>query len=147
MTARLEALRALKAKVEAGEWADITKALRSPPGDFCEGFQFAPMDRRSRLAWSTYHGSLDAAKALHKAVLPGWFWRISECHLSSDAWVGPDFNCPTHGARLLDTVPQTINGQDWHEFTDVDLRPAGNPARALLISDLLALIALEEAKQ
>jgi len=28
------------------------------------------------LAWKAYNGSLDAAKALHDALLPGWEWNI-----------------------------------------------------------------------
>lgn len=28
-------------------------------------------------AWAAYDGSLDAAKALHEALLPGWHWAIS----------------------------------------------------------------------
>ncbi|MBN8189531.1 hypothetical protein JF540_22860 [Salipiger thiooxidans] len=126
MTARLEALRALKAKVEAGEWADITKALRSPPGDFYEGFQFAPMDRRSRLAWSTYHGSLDAAKALHEAVLLGWGWNAGV--YGARVWPYPD---------EMARKPGVIQVED-HEIS---------PARAWLLAIFSALIALEEAKQ
>ncbi len=96
-----------------------------------------------KLAWDAYCGSLDAAVGLVESVLPGWYWRVAECHLSSDAWVAPDFNCTTHGARLQEEVPPMIHGEDWHSFTDVDVRPSGNPARALLISALIALIALD----
>jgi hypothetical protein len=87
-------------------------------------------------------GSLDAAVAFVQATLPGWAWRIGECIVSSDAWVSPDFNSPIHGERLAREFPPLINGMEWHEFTDVDLRPSGNPARAMLIAALTALIAV-----
>lgn len=32
----------------------------------------------SRMVMGAYHGSLDASKALHKALLPGWGWSIQE---------------------------------------------------------------------
>ena len=87
-------------------------------------------------------GSLDAAVAFVQATLPGWAWMFGECSLSSDARVFPDFNSPIHGERLARAFPQLIEGVEWSESTDVDLRPAGNPARALLIAALTALIAI-----
>ena len=32
--------------------------------------------KEAALAATAYHGSLDAAKALHEAVLPGWDWSV-----------------------------------------------------------------------
>ncbi len=84
--------------------------------------------------------SLDAAKALHEAVLPGWGWRICQCYLSDDAAVFPDFNCPEHGDRLKRQLDESV---DWFDLTDVDQRPAGNPARAWLIAILKSLIEQE----
>lgn len=53
---RKEALEALLAKVEAGEfWAEMLR----------------PPELHTDLCWKAYKGSLDAAKALHEAVLPG----------------------------------------------------------------------------
>ena len=61
---RKQALEALLVKVEAGEWPDDYGAapLLSHPSD-C-------------LALAAFEGSLDAAKALHEVLLPGWFANI-----------------------------------------------------------------------
>ena len=136
---RKRALAELIAKVEAGawqhtDWPTVEKGFWGNWNEAALHFQ------------SAYSGSLDAAKALHIATLPGWGWRIGSCHLSDDASVFPDFNCPTHGERLRATVPELINGQEWADYTDIDLRPAGNVARALLLSDLRALHAMEAAE-
>jgi hypothetical protein len=71
---RLEALKDLKAKVEAGEF----------PG---------AMDGAARMVWPynqreaddlgltaalAFDGSLDAAKALHEVVLPGYAWQVCQ---------------------------------------------------------------------
>ena len=119
---RKEALADLIAKVEAGQHGRWTfDAL----GEDASG-----------LALDAYHGSLNAAKALHEAMLPGWAYRIGQCSVSDDASVFPDFNCPVHGARLRATMDEA---RDWFGDTDVDQRPPGNPARAWLLSILRAL--------
>mgnify|MGYP001810870771 CR=1 FL=1 len=70
---RLDALRALLEQVEAGTW----------PADFLaidngiHGVTTATM-------YAAFSGSLDAAKALHEAVLPGWEWRLRD---EGAAWV------------------------------------------------------------
>ena len=81
-----------------------------------------------------YRGKLDAAVALTAAILPGWAWRVATCCVSDDAWVEPDFNDPTHGERLKVQLDQATH---WTHVTDVDMRPSGNPARALLLSTLI----------
>ena len=132
---RKEALAELIAKVEAG---DIAKA------PFWK--VWVPEGQDGNLAYTAKQaasGSLDAAKLLHEAMLPGWGWRVGGCHLSDDAFVFPDFNCPTHGERLRATVPELINGQEWSEYTDIDQRPAGCAARAWLLSILNALHSME----
>jgi hypothetical protein len=75
-------------------------------------------------ALEAYHGSLDAALALHEAVLPGWGALID---LTSDVTVD-------NGA------PNLI------EFRDKSARVTGNPARAWLLAVLEALISLEGGK-
>lgn len=88
-----------------------------------------------------FTASLDAAIALCERVLPGWTWRVATCHVSDDAWVIPDFNHPIHGERLMREFGQ-VEGDPttyWQEITDVDLRPSGRPAIALLIALLRAL--------
>ncbi len=81
---------------------------------------------------------MNAAIEILHYLLPGWGWRGGTCWLSDDAFVFADFNCPVHGQRLRAAVPEKINGEEWAEFTDIDYRPAGNPARALLIATLVA---------
>jgi hypothetical protein len=104
------------------------------------------MNTKTRNAWSAYLGSVDAALAFVAAVLPGWWWKIGTCSVSDDACVAPDFNCPVHGERLRREFPEEIDGKEWPEITDVDVRPPGNPARALLLAALNALIAMQETK-
>ena len=60
--AETQALRDLLAAVEAGEWWDN---LHRP--DYLH----------TDLCWKAFQGSLDAAKALHDAVLPGWDIQIT----------------------------------------------------------------------
>lgn len=56
--------------VEGGEWPDdwreVTRALTLHP------------DERHIFAKRAFDGSLDAAKALHEALLPGYRWRITD---------------------------------------------------------------------
>jgi len=41
------------------------------------GWADQPLDRKHMgKVEDAYHGSLDAAKALHEAVLPGWYWAM-----------------------------------------------------------------------
>lgn len=85
--------------------------------------------------------SIDATVAILKAVLPGWTYRVAECCVSDDAWVIPDFNHPEHGERLLREFGQ-VDGDPsayWQNVTDIDLRPAGAPAIALLLAIFSAL--------
>jgi hypothetical protein len=113
MTDRKDALTELLAKVEAGD------AL---PRDFrclevsMQDARYTEMPPAARLA---YKGSLDAAKALHEAVLQGWHINLTLDFCS----VFPDGN---DGEQLAHT------GQ----CND-------NPARAWLIAILKALIAGE----
>ena len=61
-------LRGLIAKVEAGT---------ATAYDFGLMFPLATNFEHTR-AWEAYQGSLDAAKALHEALLPGWYWSLAE---------------------------------------------------------------------
>jgi len=67
--------------------------------------------------FDAYHGSLDAAKALHDAVLPGWGWETS--HLLKAQVYHMECYSPIFGAQL------------------------NNPARAWLLAILAALIQME----
>lgn len=119
MSGRKQELQALLDKVEAGEspWIE--------PDDL--RMCFVP----PRLMMRAYMGDLNAAVALINAMLPGWWWSIGTCKVSDDARVSPEGEASVR------------NGKEWSEITDVDLRPPGNPARALLMSGLIALIELE----
>ena len=106
MTDRKQALTDLLEKVEAGgiehyEWSVLGVAMP---------------ERTWSATKSAYHGSLNAAKALHEAVLPGWeWWRDGE---TGDMFVGD-------GSHLDDF---------WSDLYEED------PARAWLIAILKALI-------
>ena len=99
MSDRKAALQALLDAVEAGEYAP----------------DFECLGRGILNAASAYCGSLDAAKALHEAVLPGWCFLIT----MHDAEIWPE-----------NFWPETTKSQ----FTD-------KPACAWLAAILKALIA------
>lgn len=100
--------------------------------------------KHRRLGWCgrwEITASLDACKALQEQVLPGWAWRVGTCSVSDDAWTVPDFNCPKHGARLLEQFGPVENGSIWDDGIDIDSRPSGNVPLAWLAAILTALIA------
>ena len=103
---RKQALAELIAKVEAGEWPG--KNVLHEIND-TYGFD----------AWRAYDGSLDAAKLLHEAVLPGWFGGVSE----------------------------NIHGHGWYGWVQTNERHmdarSDNPARAWLLAILRALHSME----
>jgi hypothetical protein len=101
-----DALIALRDAVKAGEW-DQSAAWTS----FGIG--------RCSQAERAYHGSLYAAKALHEAVLPGWYWHVN----SAD-------DRQHHAAN--------VSRDEASSFYFVT---APNPARAWLLAILEALIA------
>ena len=102
---RLEALKELAAKVEAGDWGvEASRAvLVASPG-------------MNDTVWSAYCDDMNAALALHEAVLPRWIWGR---YANGGMWV----------ARR----PYTFRAP-----------PMMAPARGLLWCDLRALIAQEE---
>jgi hypothetical protein len=107
---RKDALQELLAKVEAGEVIQSTDAV-----------DIWPIDARSMsLTWldacKASQGSLDAALALHNAVLPGWIW-------------SKDYN------GEIEVWKYGLVNSKWGRSNNP------NPARALLIAILRALIA------
>ena len=80
-----------------------------------------------------YNGSLDAAKALHDAVLPGW--QINIAFLP----VGADVVCGIYG-------PLDPNAGKWAFAPKFEAR-AANPARAWLLAIVRALIAQESQNE
>lgn len=127
---RKQALQELLEKVEAGD-----------ARQFDEGWMHLPIttldDRRMSShmgkAWDAYHGSLDAAKALHEAVLPGWRWWVAD--MLYWAAIDQDAPCVTlaKGIPAVDLRVVTGHGDD--------------PARSWLIAILKALISIEESKE
>jgi hypothetical protein len=78
--------------------------------------------------------TVGAALSLVASELPGWGWRIGSCHLSDDALLFPDFNCPEHGARLKAELG-AFDAGDWRDTgIDIDLRPPGRIAIAIMIA-------------
>jgi hypothetical protein len=82
------------------------------------GWADTPMGWDTNLLWKAFNGSVDAALALFAALLPGATWNL---------WMsGNEFGCNT------DDVSETAYAPD--------------PARALLLAVLEALIAKEEGR-
>jgi hypothetical protein len=114
----LEALKELTAKVEAGDDYSALSIVK------VFGKFGAPNEGNSWMARNAIHGSLDAAKTLHDAVLPGWCWNI-------------DDNIEGTLAKVWESIvpPQVYyHGADFGD----------NPARAWLLAILRALIAQGE---
>ena len=109
MTDRKQALQDLLVKVQAG-WPEHVDQAYMPP--FLAAFD---MSWVAMYAWKANQGSLDAAMALHDAVLPGWGWYLDDCGSVS-----------------------VYFGENGLEF---GARNTGNPARAWICAILQALIA------
>jgi len=112
---RKEALAGLIEKVEAGtwqhtDWPTVEKGFWGNWNEAALHFQ------------SAYNGSLDAAKALHEAVLPGWRWAIAEGAAGCRAAVQASYGSPE------------------------DQGISTCPARAWLLAILRALHAMEAAE-
>jgi hypothetical protein len=107
---KLEALTALRDKVKAGNW-DCSFPNRGLIG--------LGSAKRVHNTISAYHGSLDAAKALHDAVLPD----IKMIYAGINSGLGASF-----------TISAGNKSHNGHAET---------PARAWLIAILEALIAQE----
>src|SRR6056297_52082 len=91
MTNRKQALIELRDKVKAGDDAGFRRANRAAFSTPCQDLALQLREEHCRHA---YKGSLDAAKALHEAVLPGWFIR-SLVQRGEEIWkvvIWPDFS-------------------------------------------------------
>jgi hypothetical protein len=73
MTDRLTALRELRESVATGTATDISFICLTPV--------------EHARAYGAYRGSLDAALALHEALLPGWHYMIEDCRPDDGAAV------------------------------------------------------------
>ena len=87
------------------------------------------------MAYDAFHGSLDAAKALHDAVLPNCAFDVSH-------WPNG-----TSGV-LISGTHEGQDGQRWHGGDDIKANGTDkDPARAWLIAIIQALIAQEGVDQ
>ena len=87
MTHKKQALTDLLEKVEAGDARphQVFNAFDTPCQDMA-------LQQRAEDAKNAYNGSLDAAKALHEAVLPEW----DHGHDGSIAWVKQKDKCTSY---------------------------------------------------
>ena len=74
----------------------------------------------SEWARQAHNGSLDAAKALHEALLPGWVAR------------------PTVGGRAAGVIVWHCTVEDWENGEEVHANNLPDPARAWLLAILRA---------
>ena len=110
---RLDALRALKKAVEDGTATYDHFNVVWPPDDLNHC-------RLNNYAWRAFNDDLNAARALHDAVRPGWAWCI-------------------HG-NVAGVAPATAS------YIMRDAKTAANPARAWLLALIASLIDEEEGK-
>jgi hypothetical protein len=123
MTDRKDALTELLAKVEAGDWCTKLALKALPESHVNDSHEWIdPIGWASR---ALRNGSLDAAKALHEAVLPDW--RI------------------THAFGLISGEVAKFNLTHNKKPSTYVKAESNNPARAWLIAILKALIAGENA--
>jgi hypothetical protein len=120
MSERKQALVVLKGEVNAGKFS-------------FNGWATYPLSRKDMGRFDdAYSGSLDAAKALHGAVLPDMPMRVNFAEHANG-----DFACTMFGTVAED-------GQKW-TFAPKYQGLSSNPARSWLIAILEALIAKEDA--
>jgi hypothetical protein len=122
---RLQALKEMALKVEAGEFDAVPGGAKYPMFnafmDVAErAFGMYEPVGLPRLSWEAYKGSLDAAQDLHEAVLPNRYWNLAEW---DGAW----------------TCQIPLSTFKRHEATS-----EYSAARAWLLAILKALIAQEE---
>lgn len=120
----MSALRELRERVAAGEW----------PADFLAvDSETALRAVTTASLYAAFSGSLDAAKTLHEALLPGWGWLKPAA-----AWKPNSVavTCPVW--REGDPEDPDAGGYPWFAGED------SIPARAWLLAILDALIQKEE---
>jgi len=117
------ALQALLERVEAGKYK-------------FNGWADQPLERKHMgKVDDAFHGSLDAAKALHEAVLPGW--AVDRMGI----WPGGSASVRIVGTHI------GHDGDRWHNFKDGEAEGVSPiPSRAWLIAILRALIATADTE-
>jgi len=114
---RKQDLWALRDKVADGEWDTLTAIKVLPFPSITPDSNWLDC---ITLGYKAHNGSLDAAKALHDAMLPGWGWETS--HLLKAQVYHMECYSPIFGAQST------------------------NPARAWLLAILNALIGMEKTQ-
>ena len=99
-----DALRELLAKVEAG---DCTEYSIFREAHIKSEWQALEGQYRAR-AWDAYEGSLDAAKALHEALLPGWGWLLNSRSGYALVWESKEV-----GDREESAISPVSNARAW----------------------------------
>ena len=112
MTDKLNALDTLIEAVEAGD-EYIERDIQNAFGGYRESYNSSRINR-------AYNGSLDAALALHEALLPGWVARV------------------TTGSASAGVKYSHCTVEDWDDGTEVDANNQPTPARAWLLAILRA---------
>jgi len=128
MTDKIKALDDLIAKVEAGD-------KNYYPGNCFhlatggKPYEYMGKTRGALEVDRAYHGSLDAAKALHEALLPGWDWLVRTNDFARVT--SPDYDQVTWeaGDRVVTDI---VSGNAFEAYCEND------PARAWLIAILKA---------
>lgn len=93
------------------------------------------------LAEASERMTVEQAEGLVRLILPGWGWRICQCHLSTDAWLFPDWNDPAHSERLRREFPPELweSGTAHAQRLDLDIRPPVSSGKALRDALLVAV--------
>lgn len=91
-------------------------------------------DPRLKVADGIVH-DFGKARAVFGLLLPGWWYRLGQCHLSTDIALGPDHGDPAHAARLHHKYPEAL----WDGGFDFDIRPPIGEAPALVFGMLAVL--------
>lgn len=137
LIARVEGLKGPDREVDAHVAVAIYGGARIDDGGKYPGWWFT--DLTEHLKAPRYTASIDAVVALIERELPGWWWKCGTCCVSDDACIAPDFNSPKHGERLKAQFFPLVPGSELDAGFDVDRRPPGNVAIALLEAFLRAL--------
>jgi hypothetical protein len=120
---RRDSLRALYEAVKAGTICNDDAIISAKDLAMIEAvFPMTGDDNLPELVGLALEGSLDAALALHNAVLPGSVARLQ------------------FGGKSAGVTVCHCTVEDWDSGEEVDANNVSDPARALLLADLAAMI-------
>lgn len=127
---KLKALEVLLGKVKAGsEFYCPSKGFHLAMGG--KTYEWEGQTKGAMHVGEAYRGSLDAAKALHDAVLPEWIvHRLGQRH-----------------GNVWETCLFQLDREGWHSTGCLKSEAwSANPARSWLIAIIKALIAIEKGQ-